>query len=255
MIKFNAYKFLLFSLLTLLLNPMGCGPIQEVQTNQFAPLLEDVTSDSYHIIRISEHARLSKYTVDNVLDMLDAHRGRYHDNFKKERSEIPYEKQQQNNNKIVLPINMSDLDYAEASLKALPKSVVLESVLGDKGKYDLGDIPWHSEKRLLRVVDFFRMFYTDSWSPFAVLINLIPTEAEGYAKLELKLHEGTVTFRTRAKRYIWTLKPGYFWIYVDLLAFTDAHISAPMLINIFHPMDHDQANGLYLVFRKKTDVE
>ena len=139
----------------------------------------------------------------------------------------------QNDKNNALSYDMSVLDFAEASLKALPESMVLESMLGDNGKYDLGDIPWHSEKRLLQVVDFYRMFYTDSWSTFAVIINLLPTQAEGYAKLELKLHEESVLFRTRAKRFIWTLKPSYFWIYTDLLAFTNAHISTPMLIKIF----------------------
>lgn len=218
---------------------VGCSSVREDPDDSFAPRPENAKSASYMIVRLGEEETFSGIRKHQLLDIIKNYREKYaiikaqSDFGTGHYDDIRYREYSQK----VQAFKDSDLDAAEKYIKTFPDSLKFSS--GDNTRVDLSD--------KLRIVDFYGQYYTDDWSAYAFIINMIPTARNGYVKLELDINGEKLAFRKKARKKIWRFSPEYFWMYVDFYFFENSQAHAPALLSISDPNDHGDMNGIYLI--------
>ena len=246
--------FLLVALMFL----MGCSSVREDPDDSFAPRPENAESSSYQIVRLGEASYHGDLDKASLLHRIDLYRRKYKKI--KTRSDFAEGSYGGDRFKEYLEVAQSfldsDLDAAEKYIESWPDSISFKKADPDEGKYDTGDISWTDKSRKLRIVDFYSQYYSDDWSSFAFIINMIPTARNGYGRFEFNLNDETLFFRKKVRKSIWTFSSGYFWVYTDILIMEGGEDQVPMLVSISDPNDHGYMNGIYLVLpRKGVSVE
>lgn len=223
--------------------------MREDPTDAFAPRPENATTASYQMVRLDEGRHRGAWDRASLLAQIAHYRAQYQSI--KTRGDFGQDYQQEHCYKTyqvrVQSFQDSDLDAAERYLKSLPDTLSFTPADPDEGKRDIGDVVWTDDRRALRVVDFYAQHYSDDWSPYAFVINLIPTARDGYGKLSLTIRGETLSFRRAVRKRIWTFSSGYFWVYTRLLVQKDGTDRLPMLLIIDDPNDRGEMNGTYLI--------
>jgi hypothetical protein len=236
-------------LAAVLVSGTGCSSMREDPTDAFAPRPENATSASYQIVRLDEDPPNGMLNRTSLLAKISRYRSTYRTiETRSDFGQDYYEEHRYRTYQMRLQsFQDSDLAAAERYLQSLPESITFVPTDSDDQKYDIGDIDWTAEQRALRVVDFYAQNYSDDWSPYAFVINLIPTARDGYGKLSLSIAGETLSFRRAMRKRLWTFSSGYFWVYTRLLRPSDTAKPLPMLVVIADPNNRGEMNGTYLI--------
>ncbi len=228
----------------------GCSSVREEPKDEFAPRPENARSQSYRLVRLNEDKYSGKLDINNLLKKIASFRQQYQKVKTIEDFSYSYDKENEykNYSKKLQSFKDSDLDAAEKYLKSLPPETEFSLLKTDEGKkYDIGDIDWTDSSRQLQITDFYAQYYSDDWSPYFFIINLIPTARNGYGKLQLSVNGENLIFRKKVRKKIWTFSSGYFWVHTKIYTTGSNSKTLPMIISIEDPNDHGDMNGAYLV--------
>ena len=232
---------------------VGCSSMGKKTGDSFAPRPENAKSKSIQIVRLDE----SRYSEGlSKLYLLEKIK-RYRQDYETIKTESDFSSSYVNHNpyeqylKNLQSFKDSDLDGAEAYLKSLPDSIKFTPTPIDENKHDYGDINWRDKDRTLRISDFYGDLSNDGWSPYAFIINMIPTARVGYGKFELNIDGESLYFRKSASKFVWRLTPTYYWVNAKIQTLENAQGQLPMLLEIDGANNPDDMNGTYLVMPRE----
>ncbi|MCM8537208.1 MAG: hypothetical protein NE334_14810 [Lentisphaeraceae bacterium] len=242
-----------FILIALLMYFVGFSSMGKKTGDSFAPRPENAKSDSIQIVRLDESRYSEGLSKLYLLEKIKRYRQDY-ETIKTESdfssnyvNQNPYDKYLKN----LQSFKDSDLDAAEAYLKSLPDSIKFTPTSVDQNKRDYGDINWRDKDRTLRVADFYGDLSNSGWSPYAFIINMIPTARVGYGKLELNVDGESLYFRKNASKFVWRLTPTYYRVNAKIQTLENAQGQLPMLLQIYGANNPDDMNGTYLVMPRE----
>jgi len=214
---------------------------------------EKSESHSIHIVKISDHLPFSHYqtitgeermvyTQEDLIKGMQIYKEKYSNSKPKweyaNLEEYLFEKKKMD------PIK---LDGVIHFLKKEKDPYVFIS--HRKIQYDWGTVDWKDNNENLILTDFYGQYLEDDWSPYALVLNLIPNQIVGTGIFRFLFNEEVVEFQANARKTIWRL-PIRYWAHTHIFTTQNGKNKSPMLIQISDPNDRTKSqNGLYFIYQ------